>query len=140
MSEEFVCKQCGVCCLKSPCVFAQVNHNIHSSSESFCPELIYNAYGKYECMLIRTSQEAREVLLGNGCDDPSKKHLKPTFNCGEMVKEYFPNASEKEIDFILWNETHFPAFWRIPEDGWTASQCLRTELQRLKEKVGNAKV
>jgi len=140
MMSELECKKCATCCLKTPCIFAQVNHNMNSNSETFCPELIWVAEDQYECMLIRNDSVAREVLLGNGCDDPEKKHLKPTFDCGEIVKEYFPEADDDEIGYILWNETGFPEFWEIPRDGWTASQCLRTELQRLKEKVENAKV
>jgi len=26
----------------------------------------------------------------------------------DLVKKYFPNASEKECDFILWEKTAFP--------------------------------
>ena len=26
----------------------------------------------------------------------------------ELVRKYFPNASDEECDFILWNKTAFP--------------------------------
>ena len=30
----------------------------------------------------------------------------------ELVREYFPNVSEDKAEYILWNETGFPSFWR----------------------------
>lgn len=43
----------------------------------------------------------------------------------QIVKEYFPRATKEEIDYIVWNETGFPGFWNIPEDGKTILQCFR---------------
>lgn len=53
---------------------------------------------------------------------------------GEVVREYFPGASDDYVDFILWEKTGYPGFWNIPEDGLTVEECLRTQLQRLKDK------
>lgn len=30
----------------------------------------------------------------------------------KIVLEYFPKASEEDMDHILWNHTGFPGFWR----------------------------
>lgn len=51
----------------------------------------------------------------------------------EIVKEYFPKISDDDAGYILWNETGFPSFWSIPEDGETPEECLRTQLKRFKE-------
>jgi len=53
----------------------------------------------------------------------------------ELVKEYFPNATDAEIDGILWGHTSFPAFWRIGIDGDTAEACCRKQLQEFKSAV-----
>ncbi|HUW04789.1 MAG TPA: hypothetical protein VMW01_00875 [Williamwhitmania sp.] len=52
----------------------------------------------------------------------------------DVAKEYFPDATEGEAGYILWNETGFPAFWRIPEDGNTPEECLRKQLADFKAK------
>jgi len=57
----------------------------------------------------------------------------------ELVKEYFPDASDKECDAILWGETGFPDFWNIPEDGDTPEACCRKQLQQLKDKIAKNK-
>jgi hypothetical protein len=53
----------------------------------------------------------------------------------ELVKEYFPEATNDDVQYILWNETSFPYFWNIPEDGLTGEECCRKQLKELKEKV-----
>lgn len=46
----------------------------------------------------------------------------------DIAKEYFPQATDEQIDFILWEYTGFPAFWNgDPET------CLRKQLQELKD-------
>ena len=30
----------------------------------------------------------------------------------KIVLEYFPKASAEDMDYILWNHTGFPSFWR----------------------------
>lgn len=52
----------------------------------------------------------------------------------ELVKEYFPDATDDEAGYILWNETGFPSFWNVPKDGNTPEECLRAQLKRLSEK------
>jgi len=54
---------------------------------------------------------------------------------GEVVREYFPKASNKKVDYILWEHTGYPEFWNIPEDGNTVMECLRKQLQALKDKA-----
>jgi hypothetical protein len=51
----------------------------------------------------------------------------------ELVREYFPDVSDKEADYILWNHTGFPSFWNIPHDGDTPEACCRKQLVKLKE-------
>lgn len=130
-SDKLECKRCGKCCLTIPCIFAQVKHGITSKNGTICPELLAKDSG-YTCLLIERDVEAREVLLSGDCDDPILAHLKKKFEVIPIVKEYFPTASEEEIENILWNHTSYPEFWNIPEDGWTAKQCLRKQLSKLK--------
>lgn len=49
----------------------------------------------------------------------------------ELAREYFPDASDAELDAILWSETGFPDFWNIPEDGATPEACCRKQLAEL---------
>lgn len=130
--NDFTCKQCARCCLETPCIFAQIEYNIHSGDGKICPDLRELEENKYECLAIPRNKEIKEMLIGNGCDYSSQIENKPKFDCSEIVKEYFPKATDEEIDNILWSSTSFPSFWNIPIDGWTAKQCLRTELRKYK--------
>lgn len=53
---------------------------------------------------------------------------------GDLVREYFPNATDKEVNHILWNYTGYPEFWH-----GDAEHCCREQLQHLKD-VGEDKV
>jgi hypothetical protein len=130
MNKKWECKHCGKCCLTSPCIFAQVKYNMHKGNGRICPALIKNGAG-YKCLLIEKDAEVRECLLDGQCDDPALAYLKDTIDPRPIVREFFPLASDDKIDYILWNHTGYPEFWNIPEDGWTASQCLRTQLSKL---------
>lgn len=55
----------------------------------------------------------------------------------EIVKEYFPEATDEEANHILWNETGFPCFWRLGEDGATPIECCRKQLKEFKEEINN---
>ena len=127
---EFKCKRCGKCCLTIPCVFAQVMYHLTSKSKEVCPELV-NDGNRYRCLLIERDPEARATLMTDDCDDPTLAHLKKKIDAISIVKEYFPAATKGEIENILWTYTGFPDFWNIPEDGWSASQCLRKQLREL---------
>lgn len=128
--KAFICKHCGKCCLSIPCIFAQVKYGITKTNKRQCPMLIKE--GKlYRCLLIEQDSEAREVLLSGDCDNPKKSHLKKKFDAIPIVREYFPNVTENEALAILWDNTGYPDFWNIPQDGWTVSQCLRTQLSKL---------
>ena len=127
---SFKCTHCGKCCLTIPCIFAQIKYKIERGDNKVCPEL-KKIGDHYECELIKRDAMVAEMLLSGDCDDPTKAHLKKQWDAVPIVKEYFPNASDKEAEAILWNETSFPEFWNIPDDGWTGQQCLRTELGKL---------
>src|SRR3990167_3285833 len=47
-----------------------------------------------------------------------------------MVRRYFPNASDDEVEFILWEKTGFPCFWR-----GDPVRCLAQQLRRFKESL-----
>ncbi len=49
----------------------------------------------------------------------------------ELVREYFPAANDREVEFILWEKTGWPGFWE-PSDGKTTEECLRKQLGELK--------
>jgi hypothetical protein len=88
----------------------------------------------YKCLLIEANVEVRDTLLDGQCDDPSKDYLKEKIDATAIVREFFPSLNDDAVINILWNHTGFPEFWDIPKDGWTASQCLRTQLSKLKAK------
>ena len=52
----------------------------------------------------------------------------PTYQ--EVVREYFPKLTDKQVEGVLWAHTGFPSFW--PE-GLTPEQALRKQLQELKD-------
>jgi len=54
---------------------------------------------------------------------------------GDIVREYFPDASDGDIESIVWAETGFPCFWNIPEDGNTPEECFRKQLGEFKSEV-----
>jgi len=54
---------------------------------------------------------------------------------GDTVREYFPDASNDDIEFIVWEKTGYPSFWNIPEDGKTAEECFRKQLQDFKNEI-----
>ena len=127
---SWVCKNCGKCCLSVPCVFAQARYRLTSTSVTPCPELVKEGE-LYKCLLIERDPEVREILLSGDCDDPELAHLKKKFDVQGIVREYFPGASDDDIEGILWGHTGYPEFWSIPRDGWTPMQCLRKQLAEL---------
>ena len=44
---------------------------------------------------------------------------------GTIVREFFPDATDRDVDFILWEKTGFPAFW----DG-EPEESLRRQLDQ----------
>lgn len=46
----------------------------------------------------------------------------------DVVKEFFPEATDDEAMGILWNYTGYPSFWR-----GEPNKCLREQLQHLKD-------
>lgn len=57
----------------------------------------------------------------------------PSFK--EVAREYFPDESDKDLDFIIWNETGYPEFWNIGVDGYTVEECFRKQLKDAQEKL-----
>jgi len=54
--------------------------------------------------------------------------------CGDVVGEYFPDASDDE------DETGYPTFWSIPEDGNTPEECPRKQLMEYKDLYSLSKI
>lgn len=46
----------------------------------------------------------------------------------DVVREYFPTATDDQALNILWEYTGYPGFWNIPEDGATPEECMRKQL------------
>lgn len=44
----------------------------------------------------------------------------------DLVREYFPDATEKECDFILWERTAFPV---------TGEETIREQLEQYKRQI-----
>ena len=53
----------------------------------------------------------------------------------ELVREYFPDATDEQTEFILWEKTGYPGFWNIGVDGNTPEECLRKQLQNFQNEV-----
>ena len=47
----------------------------------------------------------------------------------EIAREYFPDADDQTLEFVIWERTGFPGFWRIGIDGDTPEQCFRKQLK-----------
>ena len=58
----------------------------------------------------------------------------------ELVREYFPDATDEEADYILWEKTGFPGFWNIPEDGNTPEECCRKQLKELRQEIPDVRL
>ena len=52
---------------------------------------------------------------------------------GDIIKEYFPDATEEFCEFVLWEKTGYPSFWNIPKDGNTPEECFRKQIMNFKE-------
>lgn len=66
------CKRCGECCLSTPCIFAQMRHNISKKNMISCPDLIKREDG-YSCKLIESDPIIASILLDGMCDKIKQK-------------------------------------------------------------------
>ena len=57
----------------------------------------------------------------------------------DIVREFFPDANDRTVEFLLWEKTGFPIFWNIGPDGGTPEDCLRTQLNREVERNRHGK-
>ena len=48
----------------------------------------------------------------------------------DTIRSVFPLCTDAEVEYILWNETGYPAFWNA-EDGHTPLECCHTQAVRL---------
>lgn len=55
----------------------------------------------------------------------------------DIVREYFPEVDDEDIDFIVWDNTGWPAFWSTPctDDG--PEDCFRHDVARMKWDLDN---
>lgn len=55
-----------------------------------------------------------------------------------VVREYFPDATEDFIEFVLWEKTGYPCFWDTDD----TEVCLRKQLEEflLEIKVNTHKI
>lgn len=49
----------------------------------------------------------------------------------QLVREYFPDADDDDVENILWNYTGFPGFWS--DENLTPEENLRIDLQHLQD-------
>lgn len=54
----------------------------------------------------------------------------------DIAREVFPNASDDELEHIVWGHTGFPVFWNIPTDGDTPEACFRKQLETYRDGGG----
>ena len=57
----------------------------------------------------------------------------------DIVRRYFPTATDDEVHYILWEKTGYPTFWNIGKDGATAAECCATQVKRFKDAVRKRK-
>ena len=55
--------------------------------------------------------------------------------CLELVRHYFPQASDAELDDVIWACTGFPGSW-LDKDGRTPVGCFNTQLSRISRRSG----
>lgn len=48
---------------------------------------------------------------------------------GDLVREVFPDASNADADFLLWEHTGFPGFWRTDDP---VAEC-RAQLEQFRD-------
>ena len=51
----------------------------------------------------------------------------------EVAKEYFPDASDSDLEHIIWGKTGYPGFW--PNKDITPEENFRNQLSELQEAV-----
>lgn len=126
---SFECKHCGECCLACPCRVAQHLYGIHRGD--VCPAL-ENHYGYYWCSIMADNSEYTDALINGLCSHPNYGN-ENTWNAMKVAKEILPHLDEDALESIIWNETGYPDFWRIPQDGWTGLQCFKNQLKQFME-------
>lgn len=52
----------------------------------------------------------------------------------KIVQEYFPSASDKQANSVLWACTGYPAFFHTTETK-TKEDCLREQLKNISERA-----
>ena len=66
-------------------------------------------------------------LLGIDSNKNPQMHHEPSVI--DVAREYFPNKPERYLWFVIWEETGYPQFWNIPQDGNTPEECFRKQLK-----------
>jgi hypothetical protein len=60
-------------------------------------------------------------------------------NTFDVVREFFPDASDDDCGYLLWNHTGYPSFWG--QGGRkTVAGSIRYSLRRMKQALDNGKV
>ena len=72
-----------------------------------------------------TSLEPRKVEEGSAV-----KGLSWTELVQGVALEFGVKLSNADADYVLYEETGFPDFWNIPEDGKDPAECAQTQLRR----------
>jgi hypothetical protein len=49
----------------------------------------------------------------------------------DVAREYFPDASDEELEHIIWEHTGYPEFW--PDGSKTPEENFRMQLQEFKD-------
>lgn len=50
-----------------------------------------------------------------------------------VAREYFPDADDAMLDYIIWNRTGFPSFWDTDGGRLTVEQVYRSQLARYQD-------
>ena len=51
-----------------------------------------------------------------------------------IVREFFPDATDDQVNYIVWNDTGWPCFWE--NEDWQA--CMRRQVSELKSSLSSA--
>lgn len=58
----------------------------------------------------------------------------------QLVKSYFPDITDDQADFILWEYTGFPSFWHLTKEYPTPISRCRKQLRQLKYNISKNKL
>lgn len=71
------------------------------------------------------------TLAPQKVEEGSRMHAPSYIEVAQTVAlEFGITLSAADADYVIYEETGFPEFWNIPEDGKDPVECMQTQLRR----------